>query len=55
MHTEILEVYSSEQRQGETLSRTGTAMVGAGQNDRPVTEIAIVHMCKGRIEGIFGI
>lgn len=55
VHTEILEVYSSEQRQGETLSRTGTAMVGAGQNDRPVTEIAIVHMCKGRIEGIFGI
>lgn len=55
MHTEILEVYSSEQRQGETLSRTGTAMVGAGQNNRPVTEIAIVHMCKGRIEGIFGI
>lgn len=55
VHTKILEVYSSEQRQGETRSGTGTAMVGAGQNDRPVTEIAIIHMCKGRTEGIFGV
>lgn len=55
VHTKILEVYSSETRQGETQSGTGTTMVGAGQNDWPVTEIAIIHMCKGRFEGIFGI
>lgn len=33
VHTQLLEVYSSEQRQTGTLSTVGTVEVGAGQNN----------------------
>ena len=53
LHTQILEAYSSEQRQGGTLTDGGggggTAAVGRGKQDKHhVIEIRTIHVCETR-------